>query len=82
MRKYKVGITFGAYELFHIGHLNLIKQAKRLCDKLIVCVSDDEYIKVKKVASDNGFKIYTKRFKGLSEYGVNRIDKVTVLEKN
>jgi len=48
MRKYKVGITFGAYELFHIGHLNLIKQAKRLCDKLIVCVSDDEYIKVKK----------------------------------
>ena len=41
-----------------------------------------EYIKVKKVSSDNGFKIYTKQFKGLSGYGVDRIDKITVLEKN
>jgi len=48
MQKYKVGITFGAYELFHIGHLNLINQAKKLCDKLIVCISDDEYIRIKK----------------------------------
>lgn len=44
MKKYNVGITFGAYELFHIGHLNLLKQASLLCDQLIVCVSDDEYI--------------------------------------
>ena len=48
MKRYKIGITFGAYEIWHIGHLNLIKQAKARCKKLIVCVSNDEYIKVKK----------------------------------
>lgn len=49
MKKYKLGITFGAFELFHIGHLNLIKNAKKRCCKLIICVSNDEYIiKIKK----------------------------------
>lgn len=45
MKKYNIGISFGGYDCFHIGHLNLIKQAKSLCKKLIVCVSDDDYIK-------------------------------------
>jgi len=45
---YNVGITFGAFEIFHIGHLNLIKNAKKQCKKLIVCVSDDKYIFKKK----------------------------------
>lgn len=44
MKKYNIGITFGAFEIFHIGHLNLIKNAKQRCRKLIVCISDDEYI--------------------------------------
>ena len=44
-KKYVVGLTFGAYEHFHYGHVNLLKNAKKLCNKLIVCVSDDEYIK-------------------------------------
>lgn len=46
--KYKLGITFGAFEHFHHGHVNLLKNAKKLCDRLIVCVSDDEYILKKK----------------------------------
>lgn len=37
-----VGYTSGVYDLFHIGHLNLIKNAKGLCDKLIVGVTSDE----------------------------------------
>ena len=37
----KVGITFGTYDLFHIGHLNIIKRAKELCDYLVVGVSSD-----------------------------------------
>lgn len=45
MKKYNVGITFGSFELFHIGHLNIIRNAKHLCNTLIVCVSDDKYIK-------------------------------------
>jgi len=42
--KYKVGMTFGVFDLFHIGHLQLLKNAKAQCEKLIVCISDDEYV--------------------------------------
>ena len=45
MKKYKVGITFGAFDLFHYGHLELLRRAKDICDILVVGVSGDEYIK-------------------------------------
>jgi len=40
----KIGYTTGAYDLFHIGHLNIFKNAKKFCDYLIVGVSTDELI--------------------------------------
>jgi len=43
-----VGYTAGAYDLLHIGHINLLRSAKSLCDKLIVAVSTDELVETYK----------------------------------
>lgn len=42
-----IGYTTGVYDLFHIGHLNLLKNAKGLCDRLVVGVSVDDLVQYK-----------------------------------
>jgi glycerol-3-phosphate cytidylyltransferase len=45
--RFRVGYTTGVFDLFHIGHLTLLKNAKGLCDKLIVGVTVDELVSYK-----------------------------------
>ena len=37
----KKGITFGAFDLFHAGHVMMLEEAKTVCDHLIVCIQSD-----------------------------------------
>jgi glycerol-3-phosphate cytidylyltransferase len=70
MKKYKRGYTTGVYDMFHIGHLNLLKRASDQCEELIVGVTTDELVSYKNteaiIPHDERMEI-VKNIKGVSK---------------
>lgn len=84
-KKYKVGYTDGVYDLFHVGHLNMIQTAKKYCECLIVGVHGDDvvegYKKHKPIINEDDRKRIIESIKGVDRAEINRFrDKLKLWE--
>jgi len=84
-RKYKIGYTDGVYDLFHVGHLNMIQAAKSNCEHLIVGVHGDDVVEEYKhrrpIINENDRKRIIESIKGVDEAVINRFrDKMKLWE--
>ena len=86
MKRYKIGYTQGVYDMFQIGHLNLINSAKQYCDYLIVGVNADELVqsyknKVPVICQEDRRKI-VENIKAVDKaVVVSTLDKVEIFKK-
>ena len=85
MKKYKIGYTDGVYDLFHVGHLNMINTAKPNCESLIVGVPGDEVVKEYKhrmpIINENDRRKIVASIKGVDKAVINRFrDKLKLWE--
>ena len=86
MKKYKIGYTQGVYDMFHIGHLNIINKAKEQCDYLIVGVNSDNLVKSYKhketVIKESDRAEIVRNIKAVDEcFIVEVLDKVELYKK-
>ncbi len=80
---YKIGYTQGVFDMFHIGHLNLINRAKDQCEHLIVGVNSDklveEYKKKTPVINERDRAAIIQNLKAVDECIIaNTLDKETI----
>ena len=86
MKKYNIGYTQGTYDLFHIGHLNLLNNAKSMCNYLIVGINSDKLVKEYKnkdtvIKQEDRAKIVS-AIKGVDKvYITTTLDKLEILKQ-
>ena len=85
MKKYKTGYTDGVYDLFHVGHLNMIETAKKNCEYLIVGVHGDavveEYKHHRPIINESDRSRIVAAIKGVDRVVINRFrDKLKLWE--
>ena len=83
--KYKIGYTDGVFDLFHVGHLNLIEAAKSQCEHLIVGVHGDDVVEEYKhrrpIINENDRRRIVASIKGVDRAVVNQFrDKIKLWE--
>lgn len=83
MEKKTIGYTQGVYDMFHIGHLNLLNRAKEQCDILIVGVNSDDLVRNYKqkvpVINEEERRTIVENIKAVDQaYVVDTLDKVDV----
>ncbi len=86
MKKYKIGYTQGVYDMFHVGHLNLLNQAKEHCNYLIVGINSDELVQSYKnkttIINENDRKKIVENIKAVDRcIIVSTLDKMEILKE-
>lgn len=84
-KKYKIGYTDGVYDLFHVGHLNMVQTAKSHCEYLIVGVHGDDVVEEYKhrrpIINENDRRRIIESIKGVDRAEINRFrDKLKLWE--
>ena len=76
-KKFKIGYTTGVFDMFHIGHLNIIQRAKEQCEFLVVGVTTDELCFARK----NKYPIICEADRVAIVEAIRYVDKVVLQEE-